>query len=83
MLIGVVTTSYPRFPGDYAGSFVGDRVEQLRAEGHDVDVLAAGDERAEEQSGVTRISSESFLAAPHPNPLPASGRGDYAASSPR
>ena len=43
MNIGVVTTSFPRHAGDYAGSFVGDRVRQLLAEGHAVDVLAAGD----------------------------------------
>ena len=42
MRIGVLTTSYPRGPGDYAGAFVGDRVAALLAEGHDVDVLAAG-----------------------------------------
>jgi len=41
--IGLLTTSFPRAPGDYAGSFVGDRVEQLLARGHAVDVLAAGD----------------------------------------
>jgi glycosyltransferase involved in cell wall biosynthesis len=43
MKIGVVTTSFPRHAGDYAGSFVGDHVRQLLAEGHAVDVLAAGD----------------------------------------
>jgi len=42
MRIGVVTTSYPRAPGDYAGGFVADRVRALLAEGHEVDVLAAG-----------------------------------------
>jgi hypothetical protein len=41
--IGLLTTSFPRHAGDYAGSFVADRVESLRAEGHRVDVLAAGD----------------------------------------
>ena len=30
----VVTTSFPRHAGDYAGSFVGDRVRQLLADGH-------------------------------------------------
>jgi len=40
--IGLLTTSFPRHPGDYAGSFVGDRATQLVADGHDVDVLAAG-----------------------------------------
>jgi hypothetical protein len=65
--IGLVTTSFPRHPGDYAGSFVGDRVRQLLAEGHSVDVLAAGDggvtrEMEHERLTVTRIAS---LPAPH------------------
>ncbi|HVZ71762.1 MAG TPA: glycosyltransferase family 4 protein [Polyangia bacterium] len=42
MRVGVVTTSYPRGPGDAAGAFVADRVEALLADGHDVDVIAAG-----------------------------------------
>ena len=37
-----MTTSFPRHPGDYAGSFVGDRVQRLLDEGHQVEVLAAG-----------------------------------------
>jgi glycosyltransferase involved in cell wall biosynthesis len=41
--IGLLTTSFPRRAGDYAGSFVGDRVARLVADGHDVDVIAAGD----------------------------------------
>jgi len=40
--IGLLTTSFPRHAGDYAGSFVGDRAAQLVAGGHHVDVLAAG-----------------------------------------
>lgn len=40
MKLGVVTTSYPRFPGDPAGSFVAEQVATLRALGHDVDVVA-------------------------------------------
>ena len=43
MRIGVVTTSYPRWPGDSAGSFVDGHVRALRALGHDVEVVAAGD----------------------------------------
>ena len=43
MRIGLLTTSFPRHAGDYAGSFVGDRVRRLLADGHTVDVLAAGD----------------------------------------
>ena len=43
MVVAVLTTSYPRHPGDYAGSFVADRVRRLVAEGHEVEVLAAGE----------------------------------------
>jgi glycosyltransferase involved in cell wall biosynthesis len=39
--IGVVTTSYPRRPGDPAGSFVAAHVEAMRALGHAVDVIGA------------------------------------------
>lgn len=39
--IGVVTTSYPRFAGDHAGSFVAAHVEAMRALGHRVDVVGA------------------------------------------
>jgi phosphatidylinositol alpha-1,6-mannosyltransferase len=41
MRIGVLTTSYPRGAGDFAGGFVADRVDALLAEGHAVEVLAA------------------------------------------
>jgi glycosyltransferase involved in cell wall biosynthesis len=37
--IGVLTTSYPRFPGDAAGRFVADAVEHVRRRGVDVDVV--------------------------------------------
>lgn len=40
MKIGVITTSYPRFPGDPAGSFVAAHVAAMTALGHDVDVIA-------------------------------------------
>jgi hypothetical protein len=40
--IGLLTTSFPCHPGDYAGSFV-DRARRLLDEGHTVEVLAAGD----------------------------------------
>jgi glycosyltransferase involved in cell wall biosynthesis len=36
----VLTTSYPRAPGDVAGAFVADQVEHLRAAGVDVDVVS-------------------------------------------
>jgi len=40
--IGLLTTSFPRHAGDYAGSFVADRLQRLLADGHQVEVLAAG-----------------------------------------
>jgi glycosyltransferase involved in cell wall biosynthesis len=42
VIVGVVTTSYPRWPGDFVGAFVADRVAELVAAGHTVEVLAAG-----------------------------------------
>ncbi|HEY4243456.1 MAG TPA: glycosyltransferase family 4 protein [Kofleriaceae bacterium] len=47
MRVGVVTTSYPRFAGDPAGSFVGAHVAAMRAMGLDVDVIAAADRSAD------------------------------------
>ena len=44
MNIGVITTSFPRWPGDAAGNFVGAHVESLRALGHTVEVIAAADD---------------------------------------
>jgi glycosyltransferase involved in cell wall biosynthesis len=40
--IGVITTSYPRWPGDAAGNFVEAHVRAMRALGHEVEVIAAG-----------------------------------------
>jgi glycosyltransferase involved in cell wall biosynthesis len=41
MRIGVVTTSYPRFDGDAAGSFVAAHVAAMRAAGHEIEVISA------------------------------------------
>jgi glycosyltransferase involved in cell wall biosynthesis len=38
--VAVLTTSYPRGPGDVAGLFVADQVEHLRERGVDVDVVS-------------------------------------------
>ena len=73
MRLGVVTTSYPRFPGDLAGNFVGAHVAALRALGHDVEVIAAGD-------GPDRISSPLFYGAGAPDELERGGRLLAAAS---
>jgi len=39
MRVGVLTTSYPRDPGDAAGRFVADAVEHVRRRGVDVEVV--------------------------------------------
>ena len=39
MKVAVLTTSYPRFPGDAAGRFVADAVEHVRRRGIDVEVV--------------------------------------------
>ena len=41
--VGVLTTSFPRWEGDFAGAFVEDAVRGLVATGVEVDVVAAGD----------------------------------------
>ena len=46
MKLGVITTSYPRFAGDAAGNFVAGHADALRALGHAVEIVAAGDARA-------------------------------------
>ena len=40
MRVAVLTTSYPRGPGDVAGLFVADQVEHLRGRGLDIDVVS-------------------------------------------
>lgn len=42
MKLGVVTTSFPRHRGDFAGHFVASLVELARQRGHTVEVIAAG-----------------------------------------
>ena len=43
MKIVVLTTSYPRFPGDAAGLFVADAVERVRERGVAVEVVSPAD----------------------------------------
>ncbi|HEY7019240.1 MAG TPA: hypothetical protein VH297_12290, partial [Gaiellaceae bacterium] len=40
MKVVVLTTSYPRHPGDPAGNFVGDAVAKVRERGIEVDVVS-------------------------------------------
>jgi glycosyltransferase involved in cell wall biosynthesis len=54
MKLGVVTTSYPRWPGDPAGSFVAGHVAALRALGHRVEVIAAGAALPADHDAATR-----------------------------
>jgi len=56
MRLGVVTTSYPRFPGDLAGAFVGEHVSWLRRQGHEVEIVAADHPEADAEPGVTRVT---------------------------
>ena len=39
MRVAVLTTSYPRYPGDAAGRFVADAVEHVRSRGVDMEVI--------------------------------------------
>ena len=43
MRVVVLTTSYPRVPGDVAGRFIADAVERLRARGIEVEVVSPAD----------------------------------------
>ncbi len=61
MRIGVVTTSYPRTPGDSAGNFVAGHVAALRALGHDVEVIAAGDAGDASDAGAMRIADRALF----------------------
>ena len=61
MILGVVTTSYPRWPGDPAGNFVAAHVAALRAHGHTVEVIAAGDPRCGGEPDVIRIPSHGLF----------------------
>ena len=88
--IGVLTTSYPRHDGDYAGCFVGDRVQGLLAAGHAVDVLAAGDAVAtpgatmrDGELSVTRVAAEPalFYGAGAPEALEHGGAAAWLAAA--
>jgi glycosyltransferase involved in cell wall biosynthesis len=74
--VGVLTTSYPRWRGDFAGSFVDDAVRELRAAGDDVEVVAAGTGRIglSDRSGADRdigqglrVRRIALPSSPHPS----------------
>lgn len=62
MRVGVVTTSYPREPGDPAGAFVAGFARWLSEQGNDVEVVAAGPGRTEDgRIPVARITAGAQL----------------------
>jgi glycosyltransferase involved in cell wall biosynthesis len=69
MNIGLVTTSFPRHAGDYAGGFIADRARRLLAEGHALHVFAAGDGRETDEIQHERVMV-TRIAALHSNCLP-------------
>ena len=78
MKLGVVTTSYPRFPGDPAGNFVAAHVAALRALGHRVEVIAAGeagrpcpddDDGPDDDNHVLRVPGRLFYRGGAPDAL--------------
>lgn len=81
--IGVITTSYPRWPGDAAGGFVAGHVAYLRATGAEVEVIAVGDDPARAQGGedgVTRVDGRGlFYRGGAPEALEAGSRAALAA----
>ena len=82
MLVGVLTTSYPRTPGDPAGHFVASHVRALRAAGHDVEVIAAGGPSAHDDPGIHRIGGGNlFYTGGAPDRLEAAPRALLAAAA--
>jgi glycosyltransferase involved in cell wall biosynthesis len=89
MRIGLLTTSYPRFPGDLAGGFVAEHAAFLSRAGHDVEVIAAdGPGRAALAERSTDGPRVRWVAAPPglfdrggaPEALAAGGRSYLAAA---
>jgi teichuronic acid biosynthesis glycosyltransferase TuaC len=76
-VIGVVTTSYPRFSDDSAGVFVRERVRWLLRAGHEVEILAAGGagDGGAADAMVTRIPAHGlFYAGGAPEALESASR---------
>lgn len=70
MRIGVVTTSYPREPGDPAGAFVAGFARWLARRGHAVSVVAAGPGGARDGDvRVRRVDSPLFYGEGAPDRL--------------
>jgi glycosyltransferase involved in cell wall biosynthesis len=55
---GVLSTSFPRFPGDFAGCFVEDAVRASAAAGETLEVIAAGDRETRSHRGGASMASD-------------------------
>lgn len=64
MHIGVLTHNYPRFPGDFSGTFVEALCEELVTQGQQVTVLAPWDAAYRRQPGDHRVRLELYRYAP-------------------
>jgi hypothetical protein len=72
--IGVITASFPRAPGEAAGSFVAAHVEAMRALGHEVDVVGAHNVGSASDGGL-------FYAGGAPDALERGGLRTYLAAA--
>src|SRR6187397_1768653 len=83
--VGLVTTSYPRFDGDPAGCFVAEHVRYLEAQGHAVEVVAAGDDSRdprEPDGSIVRLAGDGlFYGGGGPEALERGGARVWAAAA--
>lgn len=63
MRIGLLTTSYPRYPGDPAGGFVAEHAAFLARVGHEVEVIAGGTQRASSTGAAPATRTDAAPAA--------------------
>lgn len=75
MRVGIVTTSYPRFPGDFAGSFVADLAAALSRSGLTVEVWAPHAPGLAEREMAEGVMLHRFRYAPGPLERVAYGDG--------
>lgn len=56
----MLTSSYPRYEGDFAGSFIRTLAEELKSRGHDILVVSPDDRHIRGQEGIGSIDSIRF-----------------------
>ena len=66
-VVVMVTTSYPRFPGDNVGSFMEPIAKRVAARGHDVHIVAPWDPRLTRAKVEDGVSFHFFKYAPVPS----------------